>query len=153
MVRTRPARGAGWLVALVAVGAGGCILDPGRSTNQLDRAMALWTSHHVASYRLVIQRLCFCLTIDPVRVTVTNGQVVSRLFTTTGQPVPANLAEFYPDIPGLFEWVRRASAEAATVTVTFDEDFGFPTSAVVDWIKNAVDDEVTVRTSEFATTQ
>lgn len=134
-----------WLAAVSL----GCGTEPGRSDRSLREAEALWASQGVGSYTIVVERRCFCASVEPVRIVVVNGQVTSRTFVASNQPVPATLAAAYPDVPGLFAVVRDAYQRASSVNVTFDSQYGFPRQAVIDWAAQAVDDEVTFVTSGF----
>jgi hypothetical protein len=58
-------------------------------------------------------------------------------------------ASQYPDIPGLFAVVEEAATEADELDTEFDATYGFPTSISIDWIENAVDDEVAYVMQDF----
>ena len=51
-------------------------------------------------------------------------------------------AEVAPDVRAMFEIVRDAIKQADEVTVTYHTDLGYPTKVSIDWIRDAVDDEV-----------
>lgn len=125
------------------------ILDPDRRIDELDAAKARWALLRIDDYQYVIERVCFCGNVDPVRVTVVDGMAVRRVYVETGASVPDNQGHLYPTVPGLFELLERANREGATINVSFDRQYGFPTSAFIDYIKNAIDDELSIRTSEF----
>lgn len=134
--------------AIVSLFIVGCSTGPDRDEAFL-AAKARWAAQNVSSYEIVVRRSCFCATTDPVKVTVVNGQVTARVFTTDGQPVPANLIAYYPDVPGLFDLVEDGYDRAASINVTFDAEYGFPASTVIDYIANAVDDEVAISATGF----
>jgi hypothetical protein len=125
------------------------ILDPDRQVNGLDEAKARWALLAIDDYEIVIERLCFCPDVTPVRVTVVGGNVVSRVYLDSGEPVPQERAASYPAVPGLFDLLDEANHRGASINVTFDQQYGFPTAAFIDYIKNAIDDEVSIRTSSF----
>lgn len=130
-------------VLATAALAAGCATDP--NAGNLDRARAAWLAHGPASYEITVQRYCFCASVDPVRIRVKHGLVVSRTVTTTGAPLAAELADLYPAVPGLFDLVEDAYRRAYKVGVTFNAEFGYPENTVIDYIGNAIDDELTVR--------
>ncbi len=135
----------------LAAGVVGCGLSgPSRSLDRFNEAKKLWDRENPASYAVTVQRLCFCGNVDPVRIVVVNRQVVSRTVVATQQPLPANLIEFYPDVPGLFAIVRDAYARADAINVSFDGRYGFPADASIDYIKSAIDDELTLKVTDFA---
>lgn len=112
-------------------------------------ALERWQHSGIDSYELTVQRICYCLSTEPVRVRVENGVVVSRTFVSTGQPVPSSYASLYPDVPGLFAIVEEAARDADDLETRFDATYGFPTEISIDWEERAVDDEVTYRTEAF----
>lgn len=137
-----------WLAVSVLAVLTGCSTGPDRDEAFL-AAKARWASKNIGSYEIVVRRACFCATVESVKVTVVNGQVTSRVFVATGDPVPANLAEYYPGVPGLFDIVEDGYDRAASISVTFDAEYGFPSSTVIDYIANAIDDEVAISATGF----
>lgn len=111
-----------------------------------------WQASGIDSYELIVRRICYCLSVDPVRVRVVNGVVVSRTFVSTGDPVPSAYAELYPDVPGLFAIVEEAARDADDLDTRFDATYGFPAEIAIDWNATMVDDEVTYRTETFTIT-
>jgi hypothetical protein len=118
----------------------------------LHAARARWESTGVDSYQITVRRLCFCGFVEPVRVTVEDGVVVSRTGVGTGDPVPAIYAEYFPDVPGLFAIVEEAAQDADDLDTEFDATYGFPAVISIDWAYNWADDEIVYRTEAFAAT-
>lgn len=114
----------------------------------LRRAEARWANARVQDYQVVVQHLCFCGFVRPVRVTVRGGAVVSSVDAQTGEAVPSYAT--VRDVAGLFALIRSALDQGADrLDVTYDSQYGYPTFIDIDYITNAVDDELQVRTSEF----
>jgi hypothetical protein len=78
----------------------------------------------------------------PVVVTVRNGVVESRVYSTTDEPVSATLTESFPAVDGLFEFVRKALREADHVRVRYHSTLGYPEQIDTDWYENSIDDEL-----------
>jgi hypothetical protein len=82
------------------------------------------------------------------RVRVTDGRVVSA------SPIKGQ-ARFLPGtdkartLDGLFELLRRDLSRADKVTVTYDDTWGFPSSASVDPDRRAVDEEHAYSVAQF----
>ncbi|MGQ0537915.1 MAG: DUF6174 domain-containing protein [Gemmatimonadaceae bacterium] len=115
----------------------------------LAAAESRWRGAGVQDYQIVVQYSCFCAYTRPVRLTVRFGSVVSRVDAETGQPVPPHGADVR-DVAGLFGLVRDAIARpAASLSVRYDPTYGFPTNIAIDYIRNAIDDELSVTTSQF----
>ena len=133
----------GWTgLALLAL-AGCGLFEPGH-VEGLGEAVARWNQRGPRDYQIVVRRECFCGSVDPVRVTVIGGEVTERRYVTTDQPVPETLAELYPGVPGLFALVADAYHRADRVDARFDPELGFPTVVAIDYVRNAVDDELTL---------
>lgn len=102
------------------------------------------------SYAYTLTESCFCVYVGPVRVTVTDGEIesVRALGDTQGVPqeqidaVGQTLAE-------LTALAGRAEREADDVTARYDPTHGFPTRLDIDWLRDAVDDEVTYTATDF----
>jgi hypothetical protein len=135
---------------LVAAGCGdGSLLGP-RFDPTLSWARARWESRGVDSYAMTVRPLCFCGFVEPVRVTVRDGVVVSRIIVATGDVLPTQHASSYPDVPGLFALIERAHEQGADhVDADFDESYGFPTGIWIDWKESWADDEIGYRVAEF----
>ncbi|MFL6069846.1 MAG: DUF6174 domain-containing protein [Actinomycetes bacterium] len=54
-----------------------------------------------------------------------------------------------PTIDGLFVELGRAMKGADQVDVTYDAETGVPTQINVDWIRNAIDDEIGYAVTNF----
>jgi len=151
--RQIPARATLLLGALTALLAA-CSLFPGASVSPNDAAVralaahqATWQAKNVDDYTLTVQRQCFCPFTEPVVVTVMDGVVTGA--TVDGQPAkPQDVQGIPKTVPELFA-VVTANADAAKMTVEWNEAFGFPTSIQVDSIENAVDDEFGISVTDF----
>jgi len=125
----------------------------GNST--LRQNQSKWESQNIDHYRFAVAVSCFCPFAN-VKVTyeVQNGQVVTQTVqTSSDNPVDeAQVGDFYQDyntIDKVFDYVGRAVNEADKTTITYDSTYGFPTDVSVDWIKQAVDDEMYLTLSDF----
>jgi hypothetical protein len=128
------------LFILAACSAGG---------SELSRNQQKWTDANIAHYRFSLSIGCFCAFRSqmPMTVEVLNGEVVSmtgadgKLIDTTD----ANYAYYssYATIDRLFSQIESdAVRKADNVTVTYDATYGFPTEINIDFIKDAMDDEL-----------
>jgi hypothetical protein len=131
-----------------------CGLGPGASASPKDAALrdlaarkAQWESKGLDDYAFTVTRLCFCPSTDPLEVTVVDG--VATQVTDAGEPLdPAQIQGIPTTIPALFATVA-ANADAAAMTVEWDQVFGFPSSISVDSIENAIDDEFGITVTSF----
>jgi hypothetical protein len=146
------------LVLLALLGLTSCRLilgpdDLGEKQRDLDRNRRRWESLGIVSYDYTLRRSCFCATeaIGPVRISVRNGVVTARVYVDTGQPVASVFWDIFPAIDGVFDIVQKAiDREAADLRTSYDSGMYFPNEIVIDYVRNAVDDELTVTATGFA---
>lgn len=132
-----------WVVLLVLVASGGCSLvsspqDPG---DDLASARARWADRGPTSYVWTVDRACFCAGFGAAEIRVENGEKVS-VEHESGAFVPPEEAEFWPTVDELFDVVEQAIEGAAALDVDYDPATGAPLLVDIDWIANAIDDEV-----------
>ena len=106
-----------------------------------------WKEAAPDSYQYDFQRLCYCTTesIEPVRITVEDGQVVAVVRQSDGQPVPQPDADlrFRITIDSLFGIIAEAmDRDASDIDVRYDPTLKYPTSAQIDYLTNAIDEEL-----------
>ncbi|MGB7875337.1 MAG: DUF6174 domain-containing protein [Anaerolineales bacterium] len=114
-----------------------------------------WESQNIDHYRFTVAVSCFCPFAN-VEVTyeVQNGQVVSQsVQASPDNPVDeAQVSDFYQPyntIEKVFDYVSGAINDADETTIGYDPTYGFPTNITVDWIKQAIDDEMYLTLSNF----
>jgi hypothetical protein len=83
-------------------------------------------------------------------VVVQNGTVVSVTFLP--DPTQSVDATSYPTVEGLFDTIRDGLDRAGSIEVTYDAARGYPTRIAIDWVKNAIDDEIAYTVTEFSVT-
>lgn len=122
---------------------------------ELKEQRELWESMGVTDYTYELTYHCFCVTTTtvPVLVTVVDGEVVSAVYAESfgdiseGDPVPDDYEA--RTIDELFDLAREALREADAVEITYDATWGFPSVIDIDYIQDAIDDELTVFARDF----
>jgi hypothetical protein len=113
-------------------------------------AKGRWERANVDSYEMTVRRLCGeCPIFNPVRITVSDGAVVSRIDVVTGEPVIHQLIDIFPDVPGLFALIDEAVEGAYDLSVLYDPTYGFPAVVSIDWVRDHADDEIGYRVESF----
>lgn len=131
------------------LGLGACATGPADKIDSLNQARDRWSDQGLASYAFTMRRGCFCGGPLLVEVVVSPTGIV-RTDVDTGQPVSAQQAQLFPDVPGLFEVIAREIARpAASLAVTYHSAAGYPLTISVDPIKNAIDDEYSITVTDF----
>jgi len=150
--RRAPLRGPAIALALAtAMGLAACSSMFGPLRHDLRAARALWDAEAPAYHSFVLVRSCFCGTefLRPVRIMVAEGTVVAAFFADDGSPIQTPLAEV-PTISDLFDEIEAAIASRADrMDVSYDDHFGFPVNVSIDFIVQAIDDEMAFHVSEF----
>jgi hypothetical protein len=127
--------------------AAGCsdVLSPGSGLTELAAARQRWNGQNLQSYSFTLQRSCFCVNVQPLRVTVIGDAVVSVVDPATNKPVDLRSGE---TIDGLFRFIENAIAtKAAVLEVRYDAVAGFPTHINFDGSFRVADDELTYTAS------
>jgi hypothetical protein len=76
--------------------------------------------------------------------------VTEAVLTSTGEPVPAGQQSSVQTLSDLFETAERALAtRGAKVLFQTDSDLGYLQRLYIDYIAQAVDDEVNYQVTEF----
>ena len=130
--------------ALIAV-TSGCSEPLGPQEDELAEAVARWMEADVEDYVFEFQRLCFCggETIRRIRVDVRSGVVAGAIYVDDGSPVGDEYRPEVPTIEDLFEEILDAiDREAHSLDASYHSALGYPTSVEIDYIENAVDEEM-----------
>ncbi len=126
----------------------------GATQSETSRYREKWERAGVSHYRFELFIACFCAfgRDMPLVIEVNDGKIVSMEYKS-GNPLPEHDREYFErfaTIDRIFlELESDAIKEADEVTVTYDETYGFPTQINIDYIKDAVDDELGLILSGF----
>ena len=139
-------------ISLALLASLACDEENGGPTTEFVEARARWEARGPTDYDLVLARVCFCPPegIGPARIEVRGGEVVSRTYVGSGEPVRENLESFFPAVDGLFAVLADALERGAhSIDVEYDPDLGFPTRSFVDFEENVADEEMGHRVIEL----
>lgn len=122
--------------------------------SEVQRNQQKWQNAGISHYRYNLFVGCFCGPSQdmPLIVEVQDGKVVSMGYQSGNEIDPSSreLFEKYATLDRIFsELEKNIYGKADEVKVTYDPTFGFPTQVNVDFIKNAMDDELSLRVSNF----
>ena len=115
-----------------------------------------WSDANITHYRFELNIGCFCAFRSqmPLKVEAQNGEIVS-ITAPDGSVIAKTDANYkyyskYATINRLFSELKAdLGGKADAVTVTYDPTYGFPATLNIDFIKNAVDDELYLSASAF----
>lgn len=128
----------------------GCALfgEDDDDVSEVTQQRRQWERLTIDAYEYDLTILCFCASIDPVRVQVRGDTVFSAVLVETGEPVEEPYRS--RTIDELFDVIEDAVAQdAAQLEVEYDEAFGFPTHIYVDYSITIADEERTYVAENF----
>ncbi|HMT94988.1 DUF6174 domain-containing protein [uncultured Thiothrix sp.] len=118
----------------------------------LDAAEALWMQKRPEHYAYQLQPSCFCPPeyTQPIAIRVFKGVVQQADLVTSNQPLPAERKADAKTIDDLFKLIRNAiNRPAASVQVTYDPNYGFPSSISIDLDQMMADEEIYYTAKDF----
>jgi len=134
-------------VTIAAALLAGCSPTGPDEADELRRNMAVWEARGPAQYEVVVQRSsCECLPewLLPIRLTVSERQVVSVVDEQTRQPIAGDLYHAM-SVEELFALIQDAIDRGAhRIAATYHPQLGYPTSIFIDYDRLAVDEELTL---------
>ncbi len=118
---------------------------------QLVTARGLWQAHGSGWYTFKLSRACFCvLSGREIEISVENGSVVWAQYTDSKNPVEAAWISYLQTIPDLFDKIEDAiTRKAASLSVSYDPVYGYPTKITIDYSATVADDEETYTASDL----
>lgn len=139
------------LVTLLAV-LYGCADPTGNQValSELEQGQERWAQQNISTYTFRLQRICFCALVDPVNVTVRDGDITTIVVADSQDELdPSMFAQFYT-VDGLFQVVQDAlDGDAHSVVVAYHSEFGYPVDVAIDYIEMAIDDELQLLSSDL----
>jgi hypothetical protein len=139
-------------LCLILFAAGGCGESLAPEEDALRNARRRWVSNGPADYSFELARSCECTPemAGPVRLVVQRGIVLRREYVSNQAPVPAQYAQNFPSVEGLFDVVADALRDNAwRVEVDYDPNNGLPRVISVDYDRVVADDEFTYTATQL----
>ncbi|UOG91105.1 MAG: DUF6174 domain-containing protein [Candidatus Thiothrix sulfatifontis] len=123
----------------------------------LDANRKKWNSLDIQDYSFTLQRNCFCRgdAIRPINIEVRDGSVAKATYADTGELLPddrkTNKQSVYNlNADGVFNLVEQGiKSGAAKVDVSYDKQYGLPTSIYIDQSFQIADEEMGYTISNF----
>ncbi len=149
------------LVALALIlGACSAMGNAGQPKSELDLAREKWESANISHYRFNLFISCFCVFNEnmPLVIEVNNGEVVSMEYQNGKEIDPqlldlfnryATIEKLFDGLASNFDFAGDEQGAAEKVTVEYDATDGFPTKINIDFIEQAIDDELYLTVSNF----
>jgi hypothetical protein len=124
------------------------------SQSEIEQNKEKWQNANISHYRYHLHISCFCAFVEnmPLIVEVQDGEVVSMEYQSGNEIEDVNreLFDKYATIDRIFaELEADLNGAADQVTVEYDPTHGFPTKADIDFVEEAIDDELYLTLSNF----
>ena len=111
-----------------------------------------WADSRPAEYSFTLRRGCFCPQelSAPVRIRVRGDSVLERRYVEGGAAVAPIYAQFFGSMDRQFDVIEEAiRRDAHRLTTSYDRTLGYLTSAAIDYLENAVDEELSLTITDF----
>jgi hypothetical protein len=117
---------------------------------ELTSSEKLWKDQGMNNYDFTLERQCFCPEDwrGPVNIQVRNGTAVSVTYVSGGAAVTEGKFDNADTVPKLFTILKNAYAgkgvfeqKADTINVTYNTQFGYPTTFYIDVSQTIADEE------------
>jgi Family of unknown function (DUF6174) len=110
--------------------------------HRLRVARERWIDRAPASYSFTMARICFCLELPAMRVTVVNGAVTSVRPVGGGDELTGSSRDAFRPILALFGTVSDAiDDDAYSIRAVYDPALGFPADVFIDYRRDIADEE------------
>ena len=126
----------------------------GPASSDFDRARNQWQDADISHYSYNLTLSCFCAFNEnmPLVIEVQDGEVVSMEYQNGNEIEDVNLELFqkYDTIDNIFAELEKVLGGGADkVTVSYDDTYGFPEQIDIDFVEEAIDDELYITVSGF----
>lgn len=118
----------------------------------LDSNQEKWALRNIKSYQYKLSASCFCLNdiAGKKQVTVVNGAVTEAFLLETSQYLTAEDLTRVKTVEQLFAVIQQAiDTKAYELNVSYNKDYGYPETIIIDRVKNMMDDEITYSVSDL----
>lgn len=144
------------LITLFALALAACSSGAQASGEQteFERNQQKWRDANISHYRFNVHISCFCAFVQdmPLVIEVMDGEVVSMEYQSGKaiEDMNRELFDKFATIDLIFAEIEADLAGTADkVTVTYDSTYGFPVDIVIDYVEEAIDDELYLTVSGF----
>lgn len=137
-----------WSVCLVLAG---CVGHDNALRSELRDEKSKWLAQSIHNYSFTFERQCFCGEAGHYVVTVKNDAITSVVSADDGQTKTLSATDPWYTIPELFDYLIEATTRADNIQIHFDLAAHLPDIVAIDFVSNAIDDELNLGVTNFLT--
>ena len=138
------------LLVLPALLVASCSLFSEDDVSEVALHQGLWERLGYDTYEYDLAVWCFCKpAVGLVRIHVRADTVHTATVLETGAPLEAHQLWRAKTIDELFDIVLDADENADELDITYDDTFHYPSSVWIDYLKEAVDEEIRYEAENF----
>jgi hypothetical protein len=143
-----------FIVMVLVLTACSAVAGAAGNQSEIEQNKEKWQDANISHYRFHVFLSCFCAFNEdmPLIIEVQDGDIVSMEYQS-GKEIDPSLHELfdkYATINRIFaELEADLNGAADKVVVEYDPTYGFPTKADIDFIEEAIDDELYLTVSNF----
>jgi hypothetical protein len=120
---------------------------------EFNRNYQKWQTSDVTHYQYDLSVVCFCAFSQrmPLTIEIQDKKVISMVYNdgTILSDSEKEIFKQYRSIDAIFDFTQESMNKADEIHVEYDPDYGFPKSVQIDFVKNAVDDELGLIVQNF----
>ena len=123
-----------------------------QAQQELNDRRSKWVSKNIRDYQYTFNWSCFCPPEHnkAVIISVRNGVLASIKYEDGSGAVDKTKYANYRTIDGLFEFLQDAiNRKAYRITVSYDANLGYPTSASIDYDQRIADEEKSFKAADL----
>jgi hypothetical protein len=118
---------------------------------EFSRAWQKWQAAGLHDYAFTLKQSCFCIGMQPLRITVRGDAVQSAVTASDGAAVKPEERGKLLDMNQIFQKIEAAYAQPADhITLTLNQEWGYPERVYVDYYVMMADEELIYEISDFA---
>lgn len=110
----------------------------------------LWHNTQTKDYSFVVKKSCFCPYEENKQITVDNTKVIEAKYIPSNEVINDNKIKSMDDYFNIIE--DALNKDVYTLTVNYDEIYGYPKEITIDYDEQMADEELTYTITHFTPT-
>jgi hypothetical protein len=118
---------------------------------EFSAALQKWHAIGLHDYSFTLNQSCFCMGVQPVRITVSHDTVQSARNLQDGSAVTEETLGTLPSMDGIFQKIAEGYAKPADhIALTLNPEYGYPERVYIDYVAMMADEELIYEIRDFS---